>query len=297
MTELAKSLDFIVVGASKAGTTALFRYLRTDPDLYLPLDKEAPFFAVDEHYDGGWQSFARRYFSEAPPGSLWGTVTPRYMEDPRVPRRIAADMPDTRLIALLRNPIDRAHSQYRQQVRRGKETLDFADRIAESLLDVDRGDEIREPILGPGHYGRILGRFREHFPAERLLVTFSEHLKDHPREVIDAIREFLGLATDFNPPNLGKRYHVGGTRQRFPGLVPALRRIPPLRWLWRRLPKDRRGGIWAWFFTQVNVVPEAAEEMPADLRRRLADHFHDDVEELSRLIGMRPPWKDFEADR
>src|SRR5512134_2872554 len=105
-----KKLDFIIIGAQKAGTTALFRYLRRHPRIYMPLEKEIPFFSDDVLYARGWEQFARRYYGHAPPDRLWGKATPRYMIHPDCPSRIRATMPDTRLIALLRDPIERCIS-------------------------------------------------------------------------------------------------------------------------------------------------------------------------------------------
>lgn len=286
-------LDFLVIGASKSGTTALFRYLRTDPELYLPPDKDAPFFAVDEHYQAGWPAFAEEFFSEAPDEALWGTVTPRYMEDPRVPARIAATMPEIKLIALLRNPIDRAFSQYRQQVRRGKESRSFEKVVDELLGAAPGGGEGLERILSPGRYGETLARFAERFPPERLLVLFTEELEARPQAVIDTIRSFLGLPPGFSPPNLSKRYHVGGDRRRFPGLIPALQRIAPLRWLWHRLPRATRRSLWVWFFTQLDVVRGRGEQIPAPVRRQLVEHYREDVEHLAALTGREAPWSEF----
>lgn len=292
---MTRPLDFVGIGASKSGTTALFRYLRTDPDLYLPPDKDAPFFAVDRYYEAGWDRFAVEFFAQAPRAALWGTITPRYMEDPGVPERIAATMPEVRLIALLRNPIDRAHSQYRQQVRRGKEDLPFGARV-EACLERGAGSDPADRILYPGNYARALGRFLEHFPADRLLVLYSEELASDPQAVIDRVRIFLGLPPGFVPPNLGKRYHVGGQRERFPGMVRGLRRIGLLRRLWRLLPRRRRAGFWTWFFTQGNVVEEAPPEVEPPVRRRLADHYREDVAALEALVGQPVPWDDFRRD-
>jgi hypothetical protein len=287
-----KSLDFIVIGASKSGTTALFRYLRADPDLYLPPEKDAPFFAVDKYWKNGWERYAAELFAHAPRDALWGTVTPRYMEDPRVPERIAATMPEIRLIALLRNPIDRAFSQYRQQVRRGKETRSFAECVDLLLEGPDR-QHSEDRILSPGHYGRALERFLEHFETDQLLVLFSEDLSSNPGKVIDRVRVFLSLPPDFTPSNLGKRYHVGGSRERFPDLIRILKRLGLLRRLWRRLPRERRGALRTWFFTQVNVIEEPPREIPSALRRRLADHYREDVRNLSHQIGRAVPWNGF----
>jgi hypothetical protein len=79
-----KPRDFIIIGAQKAGTTSLFEYLRMHPGIYMPSEKEIPFFCDDPLYARGWDTFAWRYYASAPGGSLWGKVTPNYLVDPPV---------------------------------------------------------------------------------------------------------------------------------------------------------------------------------------------------------------------
>lgn len=297
-----KTLDFIVIGASKSGTTTLFQYLRQHPGIFLPSGKDVPFFASRERFDAGWQATVQEFYAGAPVDAVWGAVTPRYMEDAAVPGRIRRIMPEAKLVALLRNPIDRAFSQYRQQVRRTKETRSFAEAIDEQLraerLAVARNGEsgalqTADTYLVRGEYGRILGDFRAHFPAEQLLVVFTDELEERPLALIGAVLEFLGMEPGFEPSNLGRRYHVGGTRQRFPRLMPTARRIAPLRAAWHLLPAARRQAIRTWFFTQANVVPEAAGSVDEALRKRLGDFFRPDVERLEALIGRSTPWEEF----
>lgn len=140
---LAEPFDFVVVGASKSATTRLYRYLRRHPRLFLPEDKDTPWCSTDVWRERGWNWVLEECFAAAPEGSIRATVTPRNMEDPRVPTQIAAEMPDLKLVALLRDPIDRAASHYRQQVRRAKKT---------------RGAGGCGPGAGQRHVGRNAGR-------------------------------------------------------------------------------------------------------------------------------------------
>ena len=79
MRAVKNTLDFIVIGAQKAGTTSLFEYLRGHPELSLPPDKEAPFFSSEEARRRGFEDYMRKAFAFADPSSKWGTVTPQYM--------------------------------------------------------------------------------------------------------------------------------------------------------------------------------------------------------------------------
>lgn len=295
----ASPLDFAVIGASKSGTTSLYRHLRAHPRLFLPEDKDVPYFSADDWYERGWKWVSDQFFQDAPPEALWGTVTPRYMEDLRVPARMAAEMPDLKLIALLRNPVDRAFSQYRQQVRQGKDKRSFSEAVATHLSRraPKPGGGKRLPTedryLSDGEYDRILSGFDACFPPNQLLILFTEELAEDAGRVMDSIAAFLGLPPGFRPHNLDRRYHRGGSRERFPGLVSAARRVAPIRALWHLIPLPRRKAIQMWFFTQINVVSEAARELPGDLRARLVEYFEPDVRRLEKRIERPVPWRDF----
>src|SRR5690242_16005313 len=124
-----RPLDFIVIGAQKAGTTSLFEYMRTHPQLYLPPGKEEQFFTAENVFKEGWKRYMDRVFYGAPEDSLWGTATPQYMSggvwqngdqiDPGplapetlVPKRIHKMMPNCRIFAVLRDPVERCFSHY-----------------------------------------------------------------------------------------------------------------------------------------------------------------------------------------
>jgi hypothetical protein len=141
-------LDFIVIGAQRCGTTSLFEYMRGHPDLYIPPAKEVPYFSHVDYLED-WTDYIGRLFGEAEEGRLWGTVTPQYMVgglyrrnanpdgavgDPEiVPARIREQLPDARLIAILRDPVERAHSHYDWAVETGWEKRSFADAIGDLL--------------------------------------------------------------------------------------------------------------------------------------------------------------------
>ena len=76
---MKETLDFIIIGAQKAGTTSLFEYLRPHPELWLPPGKEAPYFSHDAVIERGWQDYMEKAFAFGDPARKWGTVTPSYM--------------------------------------------------------------------------------------------------------------------------------------------------------------------------------------------------------------------------
>jgi hypothetical protein len=297
-----RPLDFLVIGAAKSGTTTLFHYLRGHPRIVLPAAKEVPFFSSDALYSRGWAAVAAEHLPNAPGDARIGKITPRYLGDVEVPARLFATMPDVKLLALLRNPIDRAFSKYRLLVRKEREPRSFADAVREQLepaaLDRARTTQLplRDSIVVRGEYARLLETYLAHFPRNRLLVHYTEELEQQPQRVLDEILDYLGLEPGWTPANLGERYYVGGERQRWPGLVPAAKRWSPLVALWRRVPTGRRNAMHLWYNRQFNVVADEPMELPDDVRAALVAFYRADVERLGHLVGRPAPWPEFRAD-
>lgn len=299
---MARHLDFVIVGAQKSGTTSLHKYLEAHPSITMPSSKEAVFFSHDERYAGGWDRFAADYFPPSVEGTLRGKATPQYMADPLAPARIRCSIPDARIIAILRNPVDRAVSHYRMAVRRGMEH-DALDAAMERLLDPAAGEAARrmrpgsaaEPhsYLTWGEYGRILDGYDAYFRAGRGLILFTEELGSDPQTVFASLLEFLGLPSDFQPTNLGERYHRGSTRRRIP--VPDwVFRHEVTRRIGRLFPRSLRRAVIDWM-NYSNVAHERVEEvaLSPEMRSRLVSHFRDDVRRVEVRAGRPVPWPEF----
>jgi hypothetical protein len=301
----APELDFVVIGAQKGGTTTLFEHLRGHPELCLPADKEAPFFNRPELYSQGVERLFTTYFPQPlPTGRLLGTVTPQYMCIAGCAARLAAAFPDCRLVALLRDPVDRAYSHYRMAVRRGQETRSFDDAIAAMLAGPDALDAARastalgETYVAWGEYGRVLGDYLERFGANRLLITYTSDLERDPASVVTSIEEFLGVAVVL-PEGLGERYHVGGSQRRFPNVQRRLRRSP-VGWVWKRIPQGTRSRLFI-RFDHWNVRRDgddadagdagSAQRWSPETERRLREHFARDEAALAAHHGVELPWR------
>jgi hypothetical protein len=194
-----EKLHFLVAGAQKSGTTALNYYLKRHPRIALPIKKELHFFDNDELFAGGNVSYQplHEMFRPARPGSIAGENTPGYLYwRPALPR-IRDYNPEMKFIVILRNPIDRAFSQWNMQRTRGIEPFDFLDaveaeprRIAESaprqlrkLAYVDRG-----------RYAEQLQRAFRLFPREQFLIIKYERFRGRQREVVEDVFRFLNLS-------------------------------------------------------------------------------------------------------
>ena len=207
--------DFLIIGAQKAGTTALYAYLRWHPEITGPSFKEVSFF--DRHYVHG-EAWYRGHLPARPRHWLarqrrgrWplvGEASPSYLFHPLAPERVQAVIPAARLVALLRNPADRAFSHYHHEVALGREPLSFEEAI-DSEQERMRGEVermIREPAyfsrpwwnytyLARGRYAEQLERWFAVFPREQLLVLFTEELSAQPAQTYRRVLEFLGVSS------------------------------------------------------------------------------------------------------
>jgi len=298
---MCKKLDFIIIGAQKSGTTSLFQYLSPHPQIHMPLGKEVSFFTPDEAYQRGWSRYAGEHFGRASSDKLWGKATPHYMMDSRVPARIKETMPDVKIIAILRNPIDRAWSHYKMTVGRGFDDQPFADAVEMLLKDAAQRDarlrygqpaDEKHGYLAWGEYGRILNAYLSLFPRERVLVLFTEDMAADPQGVYRGVLSFLGVDAEFQPGNLGKRYLDSADKglARMTGVVRGFR---PALALWRRMPETWRASLKFRLNLWTPSPVSANQKMEASLRDRLIDYYRQDVERLARLIDQPVPWPEF----
>lgn len=196
----------LIIGAQKSGTTSLFNYLAQHPDVLPSLRKEIHYF--DFHYDRGvtWYRAHFPYTHQLRNGSLTLDASPYYLVHPLVPQRAAQLLPEVKLIALLRNPVDRALSHYQHEVRGGRESLSFEEAIGqeserlageEERLRAEPGyyslNHHRYSYTRRGLYIEQLRRWMKHFSRTQLLVLQSESLFRDPLAAMGRVHRFLGL--------------------------------------------------------------------------------------------------------
>lgn len=198
--------DFVVVGAQRAGTTSLYNGLAGHPDVGRALTKEVRFFDVQYHRGLGWYrsnfpsvASRRRHRDRTGRDLVVGEASPDYLFYPEVPARIAADLPEARLLVVLRDPVDRAYSHYWHQVRRGFEVLPFEEAVAREAERVgDRSEGVgfgahHFSYLSRGYYADQLAHLFAYVPREQVTVLFSDDLFRDPEPVVSQVCEFLGL--------------------------------------------------------------------------------------------------------
>jgi Sulfotransferase domain len=217
LTSSSRSLpDFVIIGAQKAGTTSLMRYLQSHPDVVTePGVGEVHFFDIRwELGEATYRSYfptrhkLRRRRAATSRTTLTGEKTPAYLFHPLAPERAHATIPDARLIAILRNPITRAASHHRMNANSGIDQLGLGDaidaepaRVEPSLQRLAAGDP---PMSGydafyysyvtRGRYADQLHAWLRYFSRDQLLVLRSEDLAADPASTYATTLEFLGLA-------------------------------------------------------------------------------------------------------
>jgi hypothetical protein len=194
-----KRVDFLVAGAQKAGTTALFDYLSEIPSLELPAVKEAHFFDEEERVDWRAPDYAPYHALFTDSARLWGEATPIYLYWPNALARIRAYNPAIKLILLFRDPVERAWSHWKMEYARGKETEPFDWCIREGRGRMAEGTPYPGfhrvySYVERGFYGRQLAAALDLFPREQLLLLGSGMLKRDPTGTIRRICDFLGVA-------------------------------------------------------------------------------------------------------
>jgi len=196
-----EKVGFIVAGAQKGGTTALYDYLREHQELCLPGQKELHFFDDDRYFTTEPVDYApyHRAFEPRPPQWLLGEVTPGYMYWPTAAERIARYNPAMKLILLLRNPVTRAYSQWNmvRQFKKAPEALAFLDALEaepERVRAMPLQLAKRIAYVDRGFYARQLKRLWHHIPRGQTIVFKSEELQGSPATVLARIAEFLGVS-------------------------------------------------------------------------------------------------------
>ncbi len=212
--------DYLIIGTKRGGTTSLARWLLEHPEvagMWPPPEHRKGAYFFDVNYGRGrrWyrSHFPTRFShkrAEAAAGHrlVVGDATPYYLHHPHAAIRARRIVPGAQVIALLRNPIDRAHSHWQERVRAGVETLDFPEAIEAEAGRMDGEAERMEAdpsyvsfahqhfsYLDQGRYAPGLRRWFDAYGRERVLVIRSEDMYEDPASIYDQTCDFLGLGS------------------------------------------------------------------------------------------------------
>ena len=192
--------DFIIGGAPRSGTTWLYELLDRHPDVYMakPVKPEPKFFLVDHLYEKGLQFYSDTWFAQAAEWQLAGEKSTDYLESPAAAERIARDLPYVKLVFILRDPADRAYSNYLWTRMNGIETEDFETALR---LEPERERTLPEKwkfarpfsYFSRGLYADLLAEYFARFRRQQMLILRFEDIDQRPAVLADRLHRFLGV--------------------------------------------------------------------------------------------------------
>ena len=286
--------DFFICGAAKSGTTSLWRYLQQHPEVFMPrteANKEPGYFSRFRPLNDRQQYVD--LFRDASEHQLVGEASGAYLTSPDSASRIAEAVPDAKIIIMLRNPADRAYSLYEWMAKEGYEyacTFEEALRLEETRRynNPEFRDENPEYYFNylyfhSGLYAKQVERYVKKFGCSQLLfIVFEQFISDTLHCTKKAFR-FLGVEESCKP---SMDVHNKGKSVWSPPLQFALRTyFEPIM----RKGFGKIGSDWIRRLMQVNERPKS-RTLNSSLRRRLLNHYRDDIRRTSSLID-----KDLEA--
>ena len=258
-----KDVNFIVIGASRSGTTWIHDNLEGHPDIFIPKEPDETHF-FSKYYDKGMEYY-RSLFRASDTFKAVGEVTPDYIYSAEAARRIKENLPEVRIIACLRNPVDRLYSMYwilRDKFRENK-TLSFEDKLEKDPFLIDQGN-----------YAKYLQVYFDLFGREKVLVLYYDDLASHPDAFLKDIYEFLQVDVDYLSPYARKVVNRAG-------FLRHESRFRALFYLWRLCKKAGLYSL-AYWIERVNSRPK--EKMKDETKRRLHELYGPMNEELARLL-------------
>ncbi len=267
--------NFLILGAAKSGTTSLYHYLKRHPQIYMSQIKEPSFFAFEgtkPSIQGPWKQWAahnlitdirayRALFQDVSNEVAIGEASTIYLVHPKAPQRIEHHVPDAKLITILRDPAERAYSDYcMQRLFRGESlaSLHQAVRRRKARLQKnERSVQLRQNDAG--FYYTHLKRYFDIFDRNQIQIYLYEDFKTNPVSMLQDVCQFLGADLAFIP-DMSTRYMAGG------------------------VPRNK---IWSTLLVRLNSIkPVLKPLVPPILRQHLVDY----VDNLQgRLLVKAPP--------
>tara|TARA_B100001093_G_C26845339_1_gene1022509 strand:- start:367 stop:1194 length:828 start_codon:yes stop_codon:yes gene_type:complete len=264
-------LDFLIIGSQKAGTTSIFEVLKNHAEIFMPPEKELNYFFDEKSYKKG-EDFYHSYFSDAQYGKVLGEASPGYIVHPKAARRIHAYNPNIKLILTVRNPIDRAYSQYWHKRRNLNIFNEFEYYL--KYLNFESYKKGSNGLFSRGFYIDYIEEYLKYFSREQLLILDFDELKSNPQGFFNKITSFIGTKDvdylDASNQNRNKASFYDNYLYRFLFNNPIYIRY---------LPRFLKG-----FLFRGNKVAYDYEEINGSVKSKLSKYFLPRNRSLSRFL-------------
>ena len=281
---------FVVIGGTKSGTTALFWYLAGHPEIYMGLRHHIGYLAygVDNaghllygdpelhHWPVKTQAEYEEMFADAGDATAIGDVSPIYLESPHAAANISELLPDAKIICSLRNPVDRAYSDYLMYLRKRGRRID-------PKQDLIASAEWAQPDshwMALGRYHEQLSRYFDRFSRDQIRVFLAEDLRIRTDDTLGDTYRFLGVDSEYSP-DLDTPHNIGGVPSSMllerlltnHALRTAVKPLVPKR-VANRLRKLRTSNM------------EKPPPLPQELKMQLTRHLEEEIMMTGELTGI-----------
>jgi hypothetical protein len=286
--------NFLVIGASRSGTTSLYQYLKQHPQIYMCPVKEPSFFAfagIESAPEHPWRRHIvtdfeayQRLFQDVTDQIAIGDVSPAYLNIPEASKRIQQYVPGAKLVVILRDPVGRAYSEYLARVMdSGLPFTGFAKQPPEMFRAGQDYDQLKYRYIRRGFYHDNLKRYFDAFDRDQIKVYLYKDFKDHPLDVLHDLFRFLGVDETFVPDTSIKHGKTG---------IPKNKTLHMLIELWYLkshslrdslrpfLPAGLGGHLVRW--KNKNLVKP---QLPLEVRQEWIQVYREDILQLQDLIG------------
>ena len=285
--------DFFIVGAPRCGTTALYSYLRSHPDVFMPARKEPHFFSTDLDGPTRVREMAeyRALFEPARAGARVGEASVYYLTSREAPGRIRRTCPEAKIVAVLRDPIEQMYSNHRVNHKINVEDefdferalgLEEERKAGRRIAPWVEGDVYKLFYRETASYSAQVQRYFDEFGRDRVCVVLYDDLRNDPARVYGGLCRFL----DIEPERRMEFAVINENREPRSRWYTSLLRTPPrplvaaARLL---VPRPTRAKLMHRLW-QASLVSRDREPLRASLRRRLAGEFREEVRRLGRMI-------------
>jgi len=303
--------NFFIVGTGKAGTTSLYHYLAQHPQIYMSPVKEPCYFASEIHAGNLTEThlrhirrMSRQFRDRFPDGQRvrpmswlikeWddyvrlfqtvegqiavGEASVAYLWSESAATNIASVIPEAKIVMILRDPANRAFSQYVHQLSMGLTRSSFRQHIEKCMKNTDRKISALYPLLEVGLYSHQVQRYLDRFPRHRVRIYWYEEAWKRPREFLQNLFEFLGVEKTFSPDF--SRRSLEGRAPRFAAVNYAAKRFEVMHRVRELVPFGVRPIVRKLLFRRSGAL-----KMDAEDRRYLVDYYREDIVRLASMLN------------
>lgn len=287
--------NFLIIGAAKSGTTALYHYMRQHPQVYMSDIKEPHFFAfkdkelsfvgpgvtINQSSITKIDDYTSLFQKVDPQETAIGEASALYLYIPQTAQAIKEHLPNVKLIVILRNPVERAYASYMQLMRDGREPLDnFSKALQAEQARIQDNWGFLWRYTDLGFYGAQLKQYFDLFDEEQIRVYLYDDFKEKPISVLSDMFDFIGVDSTFSP-DMSIKPNVSGV-PKYPLVHKFLTEKNPIKsFLKPLLPSNFREKLTNKVVNQNLSKPD----LDHAVKRQLCSVFYEDILELQTLLG------------